>query len=234
MKNKLGIILGIAAAFAVGVPSADAKTKETPVLAKYFTHSTATPVGTDADGFIQRWMMLEPIKCEIRGNSALNMEFLRGAVETVYFKDQYTMMPYDGQTVKVGKEKLTWHALDAKKYFVNLMRFAEGYGKEYYGQMYFVVTTVTCEEDIEDVRLSAGANSAAVWWLNGEEVLVLADDRDLIMDDCMSRRLSLKKGENVIRGIIFNGPGMADFCLRFVNEDGSPVKNIKVSAKLGK
>ena len=236
MTNKTIKILGIFAALLMFMPNTEAKNRssETEVLSMYYTHSSSEPVGMDKDGFIQRWMMLEPIKIDIRANSALNSEFIANTISVEHFKGQNVLMPYDGQTVKVGKDKHVWHALDTKKYFVNLMRFAEGYGKEYYGQMYWVVTVVNCDEDITDVRLSAGANSAAVWWLNGEKVLTLSDDRDLIMDDCVSKRISLKKGENVIRGVVFNGPGMADFCLRFVDENGNPVKNLSVTAKLKK
>ena len=42
-------ILSLSAAFLAGSASLDAKSDETPVLAQYYTHSTATPVGTDAD-----------------------------------------------------------------------------------------------------------------------------------------------------------------------------------------
>ena len=151
--------------------------------------------------------------------------------ETEFFEDQLGLLPTDGQKTKVGKERHVWHSLDAKNFYVNLLRFAEGYGKEYYGQVYWVVTTVNCEEDIENVRLSCGVNSAAMWWLNGEEVLMMSNDRDLVVDDNMSDRITLRKGENILRGAVFNGPGMATFCLRFVDEDGQPVKNISVTAK---
>ncbi len=45
----------------------------------------------------------------------------------------------------------------------------------------------------------------------------------------MSKRLALKKGRNIIRGAIINGPGMSDFCLRFINDDGKPVTNFTIS-----
>ena len=44
-------------------------------------------------------------------------------------------------------------------------------------------------------------------------------------------QITLKKGQNIIRGAVINGPGMSDFCLRFLNEDGTPVKNVTVSVK---
>ena len=44
-------------------------------------------------------------------------------------------------------------------------------------------------------------------------------------------QLTLKKGKNIIRGAIINGPGMSDFCVRFLNENGTPVNNITISYK---
>ena len=44
-------------------------------------------------------------------------------------------------------------------------------------------------------------------------------------------RKALKKGRNILRGGIINGPGMSDFCVRFIDEAGNPVKNITLSTK---
>ena len=82
-----------------------------------------------------------------------------------------------------------------------------------------------------EVRLAVGSNSASQWWLNGEEVLILSNDRRMVMDDCVSKRITLKKGKNVLRGAVINGPGMSDFCARFLDEAGNPVRNISVSFK---
>ena len=67
-----------------------------------------------------------------------------------------------------------------------------------------------------------------MWWLNGEEAMLLSGDRDMIVDNVTSSRLTLKKGRNIIRGVVINGPGMANFCLRFVNEKGLPIKNLNI------
>ena len=50
----------------------------------------------------------------------------------------------------------------------------------------------------------------------------------MVVDDAMSHRITLKKGTNIIRGAVINGPGMSDFCVRFVNEKGEPIKNIEI------
>jgi len=46
------------------------------------------------------------------------------------------------------------------------------------------------------------------------------------MDDCVSKRLTLHEGPNIIRGAVINGPGMSDFCVRFIDENGEPIKDI--------
>jgi hypothetical protein len=50
-----------------------------------------------------------------------------------------------------------------------------------------------------------------------------------VMDDVVSTRLTLNKGKNIIRGAVINGPGMSDFCLRFLDEKGQPIKNLTIS-----
>ena len=67
-----------------------------------------------------------------------------------------------------------------------------------------------------------------MWWLNGEKVLTLDGDRRMVEDDCVSQRINLKKGRNVLRFALINGPGLSDFCVRFIDENGKPVTNYKV------
>ena len=68
-----------------------------------------------------------------------------------------------------------------------------------------------------------------MWWLNGDRVLTLESDRRMVEDDCVSQRLTLKKGRNVLRFALVNGPGLSDFCARFIDEKGNPVKNYSVT-----
>ena len=76
--------------------------------------------------------------------------------------------------------------------------------------------------------MAVGSNSASMWWLNGKEVVHLFDDRRMVMDDELSAPLTLRKGRNIIRGAVINGPGLSDFCLRFLDEDGKPVKEFSL------
>ena len=182
----------------------------------------------DAQGFIRRWMLLEPIKQDIRSNVIFTNTWLHEAFYKSYFKDQMTVLPKDGQKVSVDKQSLRWHALDSENYNMKLFRFAERYGDQTYGSLFWAVTIIDCAEEQQDVRLAAGSNGASVWWLNGEEVLLLEGDRRMVEDDGMSGRLTLRKGRNVLRCAVINGPGLSDMCVRFIDAKGNPVTNYKV------
>ena len=222
---------------------------------KYFSAVTTPSAKPDNEGFIHRWMLLEPIDKPNRGNTVFTDSYLREHFNMQYFKGQQTIVPKNGQKVKVsfqreevpagfgrgfGQEEpakpkivnvnqtLTWHALDSENMNVKLFRFAEKWGQQVYGVLFWAVTIIDCDEDIENVRLAVGSNSASMWWLNGEEALLLSGDRRMVKDDAMSPRLTLKKGRNILRGAIINGPGMSDFCVRFLDEKGNPVTNYKV------
>ena len=207
------------------------KNEASPRLSDYFSPATTNTMSPDSEGFIQRWLLLEPIDKPNRSNTVLTDSYIREAFATEYFPNQFTVLPKDGDKVKVGKQKLTWHALDSKLFNVKLFRFASGLKKQVYGVLFWAVTVIECPEDMENIRMSVGSNSASMWWLNGEEAVILSGDRRMVKDDCLSRRLTLKKGKNIIRGAIINGPGMSDFCVRFLNENGTPVNNITISYK---
>lgn len=200
-------------------------------ISAYFSPIRAGGAQPDAEGFIRRWLLLEPIAKPNRSNAVFTDSYIRKAFTTEYFPNQFTVLPEVGAKVRVGNQKLTWHALDSKNFNVKLFRFAHGLDKNVYGVLFWAVTVVNCAEDINNVRMAVGSNSASMWWVNGKEAVVLSGDRRMVKDDCVSPRLSLKKGRNMIRGAIINGPGMSDFCVRFLDEKGQPVRNISVSCK---
>lgn len=195
---------------------------------KYFTAASATPAKPDSEGFIRRWSLLEPIDKPNRSNTVFTDSYLREHFNTEYFPNQFTILPEDGQKVKAGKQRLTWHKLDSERFNVKLFRFADGLQKQIYGVLFWAVTVIDCPEEIKDVRLAVGSNSASMWWLNGEEVLLLSGDRRMVKDDAVSPRITLKKGLNILRGAVINGPGMSDFCVRFIDEDEKPVTGFEI------
>lgn len=210
-----------------------AKSDTVRSLAPYFKSVTSSPKTPDAEGFLQRWLLLEPINKPNRGNTVFTDGYIQNAFDTLYFPNQFTIIPHDGEKVKVGNQELTWHALDATHFNVKLFRFAYGLHKEVYGVLFWAFTVVNSPREMKDVRLAVGSNSASMWWLNGKEAVMLSGDRRMVMDDCVSQRLTLKKGANIIRGAVINGPGMSDFCVRFIDENGKPVKDLTINLNKG-
>jgi hypothetical protein len=82
---------------------------------------------------------------------------------------------------------------------------------------------------VHGARLAIGSNASSVWWLNGQEVIGIYGDRQTVIDDGVSKRVTLKKGPNIVRAAIVNGGGATDFCARFLDATDKPMKNITVS-----
>jgi hypothetical protein len=198
-------------------------------LTKKFSLATSTKKAPDAKGFIQRWLVLEPVKKDITRNNIFTDSFLRATFTADNFSSDLTAVPKNGDMVKVRNQELKWYALDSKVFNFNLYHFTYAINKPTYGILVWLVTVIDCPEEIKNVRLAAGCNSASKWWLNGEEALTLSGDRDMIVDNGTSSLLTLKKGRNIIRGAVINGPGMCNFCVRFLDEKGLPVKNYRIS-----
>jgi len=210
---------------------ATAKSDTTRNITPYFTLATTSKKTSDSEGFIRRWLLLEPINKPNRSNTVFTDSYIRTAFNTEYFLNQFTVIPKDREKVKVGEQELTWHALESTNFNVKLFRFAYGLRKPVYGVLFWAVTVVNSDQEMKNVRMAVGSNSASMWWLNGKEAVILSGDRRMVMDDCVSTRLTLNKGKNIIRGAVINGPGMSDFCVRFLDEKGEPVKNLTISCE---
>ena len=198
-------------------------------LAPYFAPATSSPKAPDADGFLQRWLLLDPIRKPIRSNAVFTDSWVRKEITAEYFPGQFTVVPRDGDKVTIAGAELVWHALDSAEFNVKLFRFAYGENKPTYGVLFWAVTVVESPRELKNVRLAVGSNSASMWWLNGQEAVNLFGDRRMVMDDCVSKRLTLHQGRNLIRGAVINGPGLSDFCVRFIDESGEPIKDLTLN-----
>ena len=223
------LVMSLVAAFAARTGVA-AAADDGPSLAPYFTPVTASPKAPNSEGFLQRWLLLEPIKKPFRNsNAGFSEPFVRNAITNQYVPAEFTLVPRDGDKVTVGGDELAWHALDATGYNVKLFRFADNLKKQLYGVQFWAVTIVDSPREMENVRLAVGSNASSMWWVNGQEAVDLFTDRRMVMDDCVSKRLTLHKGRNVICGSVINGPGMSDFCARFIDENGNAVKDLTLN-----
>ena len=183
------------------------------------------PKAPSADGFLQRWLLLDPLP--IPGQ--LTESAVRAAVGTDDFRNQLATFPRDGDMVKMGNSQLTWHAVDTIAYNVNLYHFAYALNKPTSNVLFWAVTVVDAPRDMPGVRLAIGSNAASIWWLNGEEVIALYNDRQSVIDDGVSKRVTLRKGANVVRAAVINAGGATDFCARFLDDKDVPITGITVS-----
>jgi hypothetical protein len=229
MNTLRKIVMLIFGAAAVSALFSAAPEESPRSIAPYFAPATSSPKAPDPDGFLQRWLLLEPIKKPNRSNAVFTDSYVRNALTNEYFPGQFTVVPRDGDKVMVAGEELAWHALDSANFNVKLFRFAYGLNKPTYGVVFWAVTVVNSPREMQNVRMAVGSNSASMWWLNGKEALNLFGDRRMVMDDCVSKRLTLNKGRNIIRGAVINGPGLSDFCVRFIDEHGEPIKDLTLS-----
>jgi hypothetical protein len=177
----------------------------------------------DGRGFIRRWLVLEPIPHVGRLTESAVQESLQ--TKPLASLDG---VPREGDVVDMNGT-LKWHAVDTVRYNINLYHFAWALSKPTSNVVFWAVTTVDAPREMGGVRLAIGSNSASNWWLNGERVIALYDDRQTVIDDGVSKRLNLKKGRNVIVAAIVNGGGATDFCARFLDANDEPITGLTVS-----
>ena len=181
----------------------------------YYTPSSSTPSHPDAEGFIRRWSLLEPIRYEVFSNIILTVSYLQEKIAGGY--------------PKLNPKKGKWHLIDSQSYHVRVFRFAEKTGHDPYHSLFWGTTVIDCPEELPDVRLAAGSNGASLWWVDGRQVLTLDGDRRMVQDDGVSQRLTLKPGRHVVTFALVNGPGLSDLCVRLLDENGKPITNYTIN-----
>ena len=184
--------------------------------------SKGATLAVDARGFIHRWLVLEPVPVQGR----LTESAVEESLKTAALPASGDTLPRAGETVSVNGASHQWHALDTLHYNLNLYHFAWSLSKPTSNVVFWVVTTVDSPREMQNVRLAIGSNAASRWWLNGEPVIALNDDRQSVIDDGVSKRITLRKGRNVIRAAIVNGGGATDFCARFLDEQDQPIRGL--------
>ena len=118
---------------------------------------------------------------------------MQTAVKTEYFPNQLTVMPQHGDKVDRWRVGIEVACRRHNGYNVNLYHFAYALGKPTSNVLFWAVTVVNSPREMPDIRLAIGSNAASVWWVNGKEVIGIYNDRQTVIDDGVSRRLTLRK-----------------------------------------
>jgi len=219
MKTALAVLsLCLAGSFAAHADDA------TRPAASSLTRPKGATQPVDSRGFIHRWVVLEPVPVP----TGLTESAVQEALKLAALPDAAAQSS-DGAKVSVNGAEYAWHALDTLHYNVNLYHFAWALSKPTSNVLFWVETIVDSPHEMQDVRLAIGSNAVSRWLLNGEAVIALNDDRQSVIDDGVSRRVTLRQGRNVIRAAIINGGGATDFCARFLDENDRPIQGLTVS-----
>jgi len=219
--NNAAKILAFCIAGACGIAHAQQEAPRPAAATLTQPKGASQPV--DARGFIHRWLVLEPVPVPGRLTEAAVQEALKSAALPG------DALPSGGETVTINGNSLTWHAHDTLQYNFNLYHFAWSLSKPTSNVLFWVTTIVDSPREMRDVRLAIGSNAASRWWLNGEPVIALNDDRQSVIDDGVSKRVTLRQGRNVIRAAIINGGGATDFCARFLDARDAPLQGLRVT-----
>ena len=208
-------IVSLCVASAWGLVHAQQEAPRPP--APTLSHPKSAAQAVDARGFIRRWLVLEPVPVAGRLTESAVQEALTQAALPE------GAQPADGAQATVNGVTHAWHLLETSNYNLNLYHFAWALSKPTSNVLFWVETAVDSPGEMQGVRLAIGSNAASRWWLNGEPVIALNDDRQSVIDDGVSKRITLRKGRNVIRAAIVNGGGATDFCARFLDQNDKPI-----------
>lgn len=185
----------------------------------------AAAQGTDSNGFLQHWLLLEPLPV----SGQLNESMVRAAVLEARAPAKVSPWPHNGDTVMQGDRRLHWRRVDTTDYNVNLYHFAHDLGMPTSNVLFQLATAIEVPRGLHNVRLAIGSNSASLWYVDGVEVTAIFNERQTVIDDGVSKRLALTPGRHLIQGLVINAGGATDFAARFIDEGGNPVRDFIVN-----
>lgn len=180
----------------------------------------------DDEGFIRNWLVLGPIPVDAKveaGDEASCKEFLE---KEWVPKDA---KPKDGEKAQVNGKEMSWHAVQADDYFVDLEKFAKDQSADAEHAVYLGTAYVTAEKDMPEVVLAIGSDDDSGWWVNGKQVITAYAGRAIDKDQNKSEPLTLNKGVNVVKFLVINGAGPTSAAARFLDKDGNPIKDLSIT-----
>ncbi|HIL70939.1 MAG TPA: hypothetical protein EYG38_13970 [Verrucomicrobia bacterium] len=181
------------------------------------TASAADTSSLDSDGYIRDWVMLAPITLPERGSAG-------GLLLREQVKDEASLEPKAGDTIKINNKALTWKKITASTNYFDFNAIMDSQNDRAAGYM---VTYIECEQDIPDVMMSVGSNDQGRIYFNGVDIYAFTEARPLEID-ADKGKVTLKKGLNVIIFKIINEQNSWQGSMRITDMAGAPLKGIKI------
>jgi YD repeat-containing protein len=170
-------------------------------------------------GFLRDWLVLAPISVpgvETSGGAGIAREQIPGEAR---------LRPKEGDRVVVGGTELDWEKYHASDYYLN---FNEYLGRTFDDAVGYAVCYIVCDIDLSHLSLKLGSDDQIRVYLNGRQIHITQVPRFMKVDEDTCTGLSLHKGVNVLLIKVVNWLGGWEACLRFVDQNGKPVQNLKV------
>jgi hypothetical protein len=171
----------------------------------------------DDEGFIRDWLMLAPASIPESGGAE--------EIDKKQIADEGALKPKEGEKQKIGDKELTWKAVRAKDYYLDLNETLGGANENVVG---YLVAYVVCDREMPDLTLLMGSNDQGKVYLNGKEVVKNDQGRTIDKDSDKAEKITLNKGVNVIVFKVINELNNWQACLRFADKAGKPVTNYVV------
>ena len=169
--------------------------------------SAATYDGLLPGEFMQKWLLLEPMRIEVRGDTLFpsdetqKIEFDADQIDTAQFKP----------TVTIGQKEYQWSLLQNDYGVIDLGKVDENW---------YLITYAWAQVDMPEEKqavLGIGSDDCVKVWLNGELVHENYTSRGVGIDnDCVP--VTFKKGTNRLVLKIQNGGGPWGFCCRLLEK----------------
>lgn len=182
---------------------------------------SAAPAADDKDsftdeGFVRTWLILAPIPLNDNQDGADGL-----AKEQI--KDEAKLQPKDGDKATAGNKELIWKKHTAPEHLVDFNAILGNVTEDSVG--YAVCYLVADAE--RKVKMKTGSDDQLKVYLNGKKVFEFTEPRSADKDQDTTD-VTLQKGVNVLVCKVVNEKADWSLCVRFVDKDDKPVKDLKV------
>ena len=175
----------------------------------------------DAEGFIRDWLVLAPLSI---GEGAGSDE-----IDKKQFANEAQPAAREGAKQKIGDKELAWKKTAAKAFYVD---FKELHPEQSEHVIAWAVAYVVSPDDKTGLTLKMNSNDQGKVYLNGKELVKFTDTRTLEKEaEDSATNVTLKQGVNVLVLKVINEENNWQGSVRFLNQAGKPVTDLKVETK---
>jgi hypothetical protein len=171
--------------------------------------------GIDAEGFVQKWLVLAPIP--FPANESATDAFTKEQI-----KGEAGLKPKAGDIVNVGGKGLIWQKNAANGHLLDFNAILGGETEDSVG---YAVSYIVAPKELKRAKMKTGSDDQCKVYLNGKEVFKNPEERAADKDQDTTE-VTLRKGLNVLVAKVINAKADWSFCVRFTGPDDHPLTTL--------